>query len=145
MVGEERELHLLQKGPGPMDSRKERRQPSVVVAWPLLYANKKFIGQGTMLKVSADRVAMWPEPSRGRRHGAKVWISPAHRGEALYVKEARVLWARGHEFWLDLRQVGSQDHQWLIRFLGTQQGEDVSGNPIEKPIVAKRECPKRNF
>jgi hypothetical protein len=129
-----------------MDSRKERRQPSVVVAWPLLYANKKFIGQGTMLKVSADRgchVAGTMPVAAGMV--LRVWISPAHRDEALYVKEARVLWARRHEFWLDLRQVDSQDHQRLIRFLGTQQGEDVSGNPIENPIVAKRECPKRSF
>jgi len=88
MVGEERELHLLQKGPDPMDSRKERRQPSAVVAWPLLYANKKFIGQGTMLKVSADRgchVAGTMPVAAGMV--LRVWISPAHRDEALYVKE----------------------------------------------------------
>jgi hypothetical protein len=46
----------------------------------------------------------------------KVWISPADRGDALYVKEARVLWARAQEFGLELRQVDVKDHQWLISF-----------------------------
>jgi hypothetical protein len=34
----------------------------------------------------------------------KVWISPAHREEALYVKEARVLRAQANVFELELRQ-----------------------------------------
>ncbi len=113
---------------------------------PLLYANKKFIGQGTMLKVSADRgchVAGTMPVAAGMV--LRVWISPAHRDEALYVKEARVLWARGHEFGHDLRQVDNQDHQCQIRFLGTQEGAEVSGNPNRKPSVARSERPKRSF
>ena len=46
----------------------------------------------------------------------KLWISPAHRGDSLYVKEARVLWARSNEFGIEPREVDVQDHQWLMNF-----------------------------
>ena len=33
------------------------------------------------------------------------------------MKEARVLWAREHEFGLELRHLQVSDHQWLLGFL----------------------------
>ena len=46
----------------------------------------------------------------------KVWISPGHRDDALYVREARVLWAGANEFGLEPRHLDGKDHQWLLSF-----------------------------
>lgn len=101
-----------------MASLKERHHdaPPLIVHWPLLYANKEFVGQGTLLNVSpwGCQVAGTMPVARGMV--LKLWISPAHRGDALYVKEARVLWARSNEFGIELREVDVQDHQWLMNF-----------------------------
>ncbi len=88
-----------------------------LVRWPLLYTNRKLIGQGTVLHVShrSCRVAGTMPVAAGMV--LTVWISPANRDEALYVKEARVLWAQTNEFELELRQVDSKDNQWLMSFL----------------------------
>jgi hypothetical protein len=47
----------------------------------------------------------------------KVWISPEHRDEALFIKEARVVWAHAQRVGLELREMDDQDHAWLIRYL----------------------------
>lgn len=98
-----------------MSLAKERRNHApLILQWPLLYANTELVGQGTLLHVS-DRgcqVAGTMPVTAGMVF--KVWISPTHRNKALYVKEARVLWAGANEFELELRHVDSQDHQWLM-------------------------------
>ena len=101
-----------------MGSLKEWRQPSSIdVQWPMLYANQKLVGQGTMLNVSHQCCQVAGTMPVHVGMVLKVWISPAHRDEALYVKEAKVLWARAHEFGLELCQVDVKDHEWLISFL----------------------------
>lgn len=113
-----------------MHSPKEVGQPTpLVVAWPLLYANKELIGEGTLLKLSTDRschVAGTMPVAVGMV--LKVWISPANRDEALYLQEARVVWVRGHEFGIELRQVDLDDHQWLMRLLINAERDIASGN-----------------
>jgi hypothetical protein len=82
-----------------MASLNEGRQPSSLeVQWPLLYANKDLIGQGTLIKLSRGvcQVAGTMPVATGML--LRVWISPATREEALYVTEARVLLACEHEF-----------------------------------------------
>jgi hypothetical protein len=90
--------------------------PPVIVQWPLLYANKEIVGEGTLLNIShwGCQVAGTMPVARGMV--LKLWISPAHRGDALYVKEARVLWVRSNEFGIELREVDVKDYQWLISF-----------------------------
>jgi hypothetical protein len=89
----------------------------LVVQWPLFHANSKLIGQGTMLRVSHEDCHVAGTMPVAAGMVLKVWISPTHRNEALYAKEARVLWARAHEFGLELRQTDAQDHQWLMKYL----------------------------
>jgi PilZ domain-containing protein len=101
-----------------MGSFKERRQlDRFPVQWPMLYANEELIGQGTLMNLSHGgcQVAGTMPVAVGML--LKVWVSPGHREEALFVKEARVLWAREHEFGLELRHVQRSDHQWLMGFL----------------------------
>jgi PilZ domain len=101
-----------------MDSLRKWREPShLEMQWLVLYANKSLIGQGTLLTVSHEGCQVAGTMPVAVGMVLKVWISPADRDEALYVKEARVLWMRGHQFWLEFRQVDVQDHQWLINFL----------------------------
>jgi hypothetical protein len=101
-----------------MDSPREWREPSrLEVQWLVLYANKSLIGQGTLLTISQEGCQVAGTMPVAVGMVLKIWISPADRDEALYVKEARVLWVRAHQFWLEFRQVDGQDHQWLINFL----------------------------
>lgn len=101
-----------------MGSSKGLRQHArFVVQWPMIYANDELIGHGTLLNVShvgCQGVGTMPVTAGMR---LKMWISPAHRENPLYVKEARVLWARAQEFGLELRDIDPPDHQWLTSFL----------------------------
>lgn len=106
-----------------MASVKEcRHHIRLTVQWPLLYANKELIGQGTLLSVSHWESQVGECKVAGTIPVAtgmvlKLWISPAHREDALYVEEARVLWTRANEFGLELHEVDDEDHQWLMKFL----------------------------
>ena len=90
--------------------------PPLILQWPLLYANKVLVGQGTLLTVSQREWQVAGTMPVQRGMALKVWISPAHRDDSLYVREARVLWAGANEFGLELRHVDLPDHQWLISF-----------------------------
>ena len=104
------------------------RQPvPLTVQWPLLYANEELVGQGTLVTLSHWEYQVGECKVAGNIPLAtgmivKVWISPTHRDDALYVEEARVLWARANEFGLELRQVDAEDHEWLMNFLGNHSG-----------------------
>jgi hypothetical protein len=101
-----------------MGSFKEWPRPSPKeVQWPMLYANKKLIGQGTVLNVSHECCEVAGTMPVEVGMVLKVWISPAHRDEAVYVKEARVLWSKAHQFGLELCRVDVQDYEWLMGFL----------------------------
>ena len=87
------------------------------VQWPMLYANDDLVGQGTVLSISPVecRVAGTMPVTLGMR--LKAWISPSNRHDALYVKTARVLWARNNEFWLEVVDLDVKDREWLRSYL----------------------------
>ena len=106
-----------------MKSLREWRQPCCVhIRWPALYSNERLIGQGTLVTVSHEGCQVAGTMPVAVGMVLKLWISPADRDEALFVKEARVLWVRAHEFWLEFRQVDVLDHQWLTDFLENGHG-----------------------
>ena len=98
----------------------------LTVQWPLLYANEELVGQGTLLNLSHCECQVGECQVAGTLPVAagmvlKLWISPKHRDDAIYVEEARVLWARANEFGLELCQVDVEDHEWLLSFLGSHR------------------------
>ena len=99
-----------------MDLLKEGSHAAVTIQWPLLYANNELVGIGTLLEVSSleCRVAGTMPVATGMH--LRVWISPTNRNDALYVKEARVVWTRQNEFGLEMVDVDADDRQWLTRF-----------------------------
>ena len=90
--------------------------PPLILHWPLLYANKELVGQGTLLTVSGREWQVAGTMPVQMGMGLKVWISPGHRDDAPYVREARVLWAGANEFGLALRHLDIKDHEWLVSF-----------------------------
>lgn len=106
-----------------MASLKAHSHPvPLTVQWPLLYANEELVGQGTLLNLSHWECQVGECQVAGTIPVAtgmvlKVWISPKHRDDAIYVEEARVLWARANTFGLELLQVDIEDHEWLVSFL----------------------------
>lgn len=90
--------------------------PPLILHWPLLYANKELVGRGTLLTVSEREWQVAGTMPVQMGMGLKVWISPGHRDDALYVREARVLWAGANEFGLEPRHLDGKDHQWLLSF-----------------------------
>jgi hypothetical protein len=87
------------------------------IKWPVLYANRDLIGQGTLLEFSDVGCQVMGTMPVAVGMILKVWISPEHRDEALFIKEARVVWAHAQRFGLELREMDDQDHAWLIRYL----------------------------
>ena len=96
---------------------KDGSQASVSVQWPLLYANNDLIGKGTLLNVSHLECVVAGTMPVAEGMIVKMWISPAHRNDALYVKAARVVWVRQNQFGLELLQLDSQDQKWFTRYL----------------------------
>ena len=127
-----------------MDSLRKWREPSrLEVQWHVLYANKSLIGQGTLLTVSHEGCQVAGTMPVAVGMVLKIWISPADRDEALYVKEARVLWVRGHQFWLEFRQVDAHDHQWLINFLeNADMASDSKSDASDMPLQPLRAIAK---
>jgi hypothetical protein len=66
--------------------------PPLILHWPLLYANKELVGQGTLLTVS-------------EREWQVVGTMPV-----------KILWAGANEFGLELRHMDVEDQQWLLSF-----------------------------
>jgi hypothetical protein len=96
---------------------KGQEETPLIVQWPLLYANKELVGQGTLTKISHRGCEVTGTMPVASGMVLQLWISPGHREDALYVREARVLWSRANEFGLELRQVDAADHEWLMRRL----------------------------
>ena len=90
---------------------------SVTVQWPALYASADLVGKGTVLQVSDHECLVAGTMPVSTGILLKVWISPPNRADALYVREARVVWARKHEFGLEMTEVDADDRQWLLRFV----------------------------
>lgn len=116
-----------------MRSLKERRHHGrFMVQWPMLYANEELIGRGTLVNVSHAGCQIVGTMPVAVGMLLKVWLSPAHREEALYVKEARVLWAKEHEFGLEICDLTTNDQRWLRGYLETAEARNsfrVNGQP----------------
>jgi hypothetical protein len=93
------------------------QHPPMGLKWPVLYANRDLIGQGTLLVVSDKGCQVTGTMPVEVDMSLKLWISPEPRDEALFVKQARVVWAHGHRFGLELREMDDQDREWLTRYL----------------------------
>jgi hypothetical protein len=106
--------------------------PPLILHWPLLYANKELVGKGTLLNVSQREWQVAGTMPVQMGMVLKVWISPGERDDALYVREARVLWAGANEFGLEMRQIDIKDHEWLISFLG-ECGDSVRWLDVRSP------------
>jgi hypothetical protein len=104
-------------------------------------------GQGTMLDIShvGGRLAGTMPVAVGMV--LKVQIALPQREDPLYVHEARVLWAEGCTFGLELRGLSSTDDQWLIGFLQNAERrnsfrqvsqapglEDLAAVPLALPL-----------
>jgi hypothetical protein len=110
-----------------------RQHARFAVRWPIVYANDELFGKGTILNVSyfgGQAVGTMPV-AVGMVF--KMWVFPAQREGPLYVKEARVLWARAHEFGLGLSHVHPQDHQWLISFLENAERRTSFRRTLQPP------------
>jgi hypothetical protein len=90
--------------------------PPLILHWPLLYANKELVGQGTLLTVSGEGVTGGGYNAGQDGHGPKGVDLARTPRQALYVGEARVLWAGANEFGLELRHMDVEDQQWLLSF-----------------------------
>jgi hypothetical protein len=53
--------------------------PPLILHWPLLYANKELVGQGTLLTVSEREWQVVGTMPVKMGMGLKMWISPGHR------------------------------------------------------------------
>ncbi len=123
-----------------MGSLKERRHHArCMVQWSILYANEELIGRGTLVNVSHAGCQIVGTMPVAVGMLLKVWVSPAQREEALYIKEARVLWAKEHEFGLELRDLTTNDQQWLRGYLETAERRNsfrVNGQPASTDGLA---------
>ena len=99
-----------------MDLLKEGSRAAVTIQWPVLYASDELVGIGTLLEVSSLECRVAGTMPVATDMHLRVWISPTNRNDALYVKEARVVWARQNEFGLEMVDVDADDRQWLTRF-----------------------------
>ena len=87
------------------------------IRWPMLYGNEEFVANGTMLDVTVTEWRMaGPVPVRQGMY-MNVWVLPQNRPEGLVLEGAPVLWVKGLEFGLDIRNLDPADRQWLMPFL----------------------------
>ena len=91
----------------------------VPVRWTVSYAfvgSRNFLSKGTILAVTASGfrvIGTMPVEVGMRLH---LWGGPPAK-PAPFDLRATVVWARGHEFGLDLHSLGVEDQQWLTEFL----------------------------
>ena len=99
----------------------------VPVRWPVSYAflgSRGFLSKGTILDVTAlgCRVTgMMPVEVGMRLH---LWGGPPAKPEPFHIR-ATVVWAKRHEFWLDLHSLGVVDQRWLTGFLAEALGQSL--------------------
>lgn len=95
-----------------------RHHARFTVSWPVSYWNDGVLfGQGTTLDISHVACQLAGTMPVAVGMVLKARIAPPQREEPLYVHEARVLWAEGCKFGLELRGLSTIDHRWLIGFL----------------------------
>jgi hypothetical protein len=102
-----------------------RSYPRVAVMWRVLYGNQEVCGQGSVFNVSHGgcQVTTLMPVAVGAR--LKLWLFTPYRKDPLYVGDARVCWAEGHRFGLELGRLHVKDHRWLIKFLENARRNNV--------------------
>jgi len=118
-----------------------RHHARFAVWWPVTYWNENVLfGQGTMLDIShvACRLAGTMPVAVGMV--LKVRIALPHREDPLFVHDARVLWAEGCKFGLELRGLSPTDHRWLMGFLQNAERRNsfrqVNQSPTMEDLAA---------
>jgi hypothetical protein len=94
------------------------------VRWPVTYWNQGLFGQGTVLEVSHELCRVAGTISVAAGMVLQLWISPPQKEAPLCVEEARVLWVKDHEFWIELRRLPAIDRCELMGFLETCSKEN---------------------
>ena len=91
-----------------------RQHPRVSVEWPVLYSTPGFSAPGTVIDVSALawRVEGSMPVQVGMQIAVQVWPNPS---APLKIPEARVLWAREHDFALEIFEVCPEHALALMR------------------------------
>lgn len=93
-----------------------RRNARFSVLWHVLYGTDDFIGNGTLLDLSAlgCRLAgtMPVEPGMHLR----LRLYPQQKDGEVRIEEAHVTWVNGNEFGVELKQLSPRDHHWLLRY-----------------------------
>jgi PilZ domain len=111
---------------------KLRSHPRFAVMWRVLYGNKEVFGQGSVLNVShggCQVTTLMPVAVCTR---LKLWIFTPYRKDPLYAGEARVCWAEGHRFGLELGRLHVKDHRWLMNFLENARRNNVQRRPTQR-------------
>lgn len=95
----------------------QRCHPRFVARWPATYWNDHLFGEGTVLNVShlGCRMAGTMMVEQGMR--LQLRIAPPHKEDQLCVHEARVLWAKDHEFGLEFIRLPLIDQRELSAYL----------------------------
>ena len=108
-----------------------RSHPRFAVKWRVLYGNEEEFGQGSVFNVSHGgcQVTTLLPVAAGTR--LKLWIFTPYRKDPLYVGEARVCWAEGHRFGLELGRLHIKDHRWLMNFLEHARRNTVQRRPTQ--------------
>jgi hypothetical protein len=109
-----------------------RSHPRFAVLWRVLYGNQEVFGQGSVFNVShggCQVTTLLPVPAGTR---LKLWIFTPDRKDPLYVGEARVCWAEGHQCGLELGRLHVTDHRWLMSFLEQASRNTVQRHPTQR-------------
>jgi len=96
----------------------------VSVHWPLLYAEKDFVGKLTLLSVWLAVCSGSYHASR-QGHAAEALDFKTGLNDAPCVTAARVVWAQESQSALELLQLDAYDHEWL-RFVHECEHSSVS-------------------
>jgi hypothetical protein len=82
--------------------------PPLILHWPLLYANKELVGQGTLLTVSEREWQVVGTMPVKMGMGLKMWISPGHR-------DRLCTWGRRESFGQERTSLGLSCATWMSR------------------------------
>lgn len=99
-----------------------RRHSRFPVSWPLLYGNKTFVAEGTVLDLTALgwRVAGSIRVVPGME--LSLQVSVPERSTPLCVRRATVLWVHDHEFAIEAHEMTTTDQAWVTEFLRQKLG-----------------------
>jgi hypothetical protein len=111
----------------------QRYHPRVPVQWPTVFFTPHCYGHGTVVDVSplAWRIRGSMPVRVGMQLAVLVW---PHGFRNLAIEEATVLWARAHEFALEIYQVRSEDIPEMDRL----QEETMGYCPGRRPSAVSR-------